>query len=245
MQWIAWSTFPRRVMDVNDSARVDCPIFLADNSDGFTFVSSTFTLDPALDKTNVTLDGPIIDRPSSTTAWSTAIKASPADSFTSGRGNSGVGTMLIRCLFITQQLLAARRNGHGLVAGRNGGGGKVYLHENGPCLGCKWMLAPVDFSAVKLTNQKSNTAQKMMLQSMRKYVPRIHVFAGSDVQKLDFRSFKTFVFPETGFISVTSYQNDQLTTASHCSRPALKKLFVHRPPPVLALRHQFSNSCRA
>ncbi|KAH7940366.1 hypothetical protein HPB52_023553 [Rhipicephalus sanguineus] len=89
-------------MDVNDSARVDCPIFLADNSDGFTFVSSTFTLDPALDKTNVTLDGPIIDRPGSTTAWSTAIKASPADSFISGRGNSGVGTMLIRCLFITQ-----------------------------------------------------------------------------------------------------------------------------------------------
>ncbi|KAH7942755.1 hypothetical protein HPB52_000751 [Rhipicephalus sanguineus] len=101
MQWIAWSTFPRRVMDVNDSARVDCPIFLADNSDDFTF-ASTFTLDPAPDKANVTLDGPIIDSPSSTSAWSTAIKASPVDFFISGRGNSGVGTMLIRCLFITQ-----------------------------------------------------------------------------------------------------------------------------------------------
>ncbi|KAH7969888.1 hypothetical protein HPB52_022483 [Rhipicephalus sanguineus] len=104
MQWRAWSTFPRRVMDVNDSARVDCPIFLADNSHDFTFASSTFTLDPAPDKANVTLDGPIIDRPSSTSAWSTAIKASPVDSFISGRGNSGVGTMLIRCLFITQMV---------------------------------------------------------------------------------------------------------------------------------------------
>ncbi|KAH7959207.1 hypothetical protein HPB49_009176 [Dermacentor silvarum] len=144
-----------------------------------------------------------------------------------------------------------------------GGDGRPYLHENGPCLGSQWMMRPVNFGAVKLTNQKSNTAQKasdsqlhiyaqtharkrssdnndvlwdilrtstarhghpigmsrirpadvphtiMMLQSMRKYVPRVHVFAGSDVQQLDYRRFKTFVFPETGFISVTSYQNEQ------------------------------------
>ncbi|KAH6926780.1 hypothetical protein HPB50_022165 [Hyalomma asiaticum] len=102
MQCVAWSSFPRRVMEVTDSARVGCPIFLADNSDGFPFASSTLTLDPALDKTNVTLDGPITDRHSSTTTWSTTIKASPVDSFISGRGNSGVGIMLIRCLFITQ-----------------------------------------------------------------------------------------------------------------------------------------------
>ncbi|KAH6947167.1 hypothetical protein HPB50_017286 [Hyalomma asiaticum] len=108
MQCVAWSSFPRRVMEVTDSARVGCPIFLADNSDGFPFASSTLTLDPALDKTNVTLDGPITDRHSSTTTWSTTIKASPVDSFISGRGNSGVGIMLIRCLFITQ--LAAPDN---------------------------------------------------------------------------------------------------------------------------------------
>ncbi|KAH6927947.1 hypothetical protein HPB50_010000 [Hyalomma asiaticum] len=102
MQCVAWSSFPRRVMEVTDSAHVGCPIFLADNSDGFPFASSTLTLDPALDKTNVTLDGPITDRHSSTTTWSTTIKASPVDSFISGRGNSGVGIMLIRCLFITQ-----------------------------------------------------------------------------------------------------------------------------------------------
>nr|XP_037271497.1 T-box transcription factor TBX3-like [Rhipicephalus microplus] len=90
------------------------------------------------------------------------------------------------------------------------GESNMYLHESGPCLGAKWMLAPVDFGAVKLTNQKSNSSQKVMLQSMRKYVPYIHVFAGSDVQQLDFRRFKTFMFPETEFISVTSYQNDQI-----------------------------------
>ncbi|KAL1438878.1 hypothetical protein MTO96_047615 [Rhipicephalus appendiculatus] len=99
------------------------------------------------------------------------------------------------------------------------GGGNLYLHESGPCLGGKWMLAPVDFGAVKLTNQKSNTAQKVMLQSMRKYVPRIHVFAGSDVQQLDFRRFKTFTFPETAFISVTSYQNDQIITLKIQNNP--------------------------
>ncbi|XP_065304711.1 T-box transcription factor TBX6-like [Dermacentor albipictus] len=136
-----------------------------------------------------------------------------------------------------------------------GGDGRPFLHENGPCLGSQWMARPVNFGAVKLTNQKSNTAQKdnnnnnnnnyrtrslqMMLQSMRKYVPRVHVFAGSDVQQLDYRRFKTFVFPETGFISVTSYQNEQIIALkiqnnpyarSFCSntdrRNALKRLMA-------------------
>ncbi|KAH8041001.1 hypothetical protein HPB51_013404 [Rhipicephalus microplus] len=111
------------------------------------------------------------------------------------------------------------------------GESNMYLHESGPCLGAKWMLAPVDFGAVKLTNQKSNSSQKVMLQSMRKYVPYIHVFAGSDVQQLDFRRFKTFMFPETEFISVTSYQNDQSPYARCApSEPLFSSLAPYATP---------------
>ncbi|KAH6932693.1 hypothetical protein HPB50_008738 [Hyalomma asiaticum] len=106
-----------------------------------------------------------------------------------------------------------------------GEGGSLYVHENGPCVGSKWMMAPVDFGTVKLTNQKSATPQQIMLQSMRKYVPRIHIFAGSDVQQLDYRRFKTFVFPETAFITVTSYQNDQIITLKIQNNPYARSFF--------------------
>ncbi|KAL3172262.1 hypothetical protein MRX96_013236 [Rhipicephalus microplus] len=101
-QCVAWLSFPRRVIDVTDSARRGCPICLVDNSGGFLFTSSALILNPTLEKTNVTLDSPITDRLSSTSTWSAAIYSSPMNSFISQRGNSGVGTMLIGCLFIAQ-----------------------------------------------------------------------------------------------------------------------------------------------
>ncbi|CAN7986858.1 unnamed protein product, partial [Ixodes hexagonus] len=86
----------------------------------------------------------------------------------------------------------------------------LYLHEKGPCLGVDWMAKPVSFAGVKLTNQTVNSGKHMLLHSMRKYIPRIHVFAGSDVLQLDYRRFKTFIFPETSFIAVTSYQSEEV-----------------------------------
>ncbi|XP_077532574.1 T-box transcription factor TBX6-like [Haemaphysalis longicornis] len=102
---------------------------------------------------------------------------------------------------------------------------RLYLHEQGPVLGAHWMLKPVDFSAVKLTNHKGNGAQQMVVQSMRKYVPRIHVFAGSDVQRLDYRRFKTFLFPETSFFAVTTYQNEQIIALKIQNNPYARSFF--------------------
>lgn len=45
---------------------------------------------------------------------------------------------------------------------------------------------------------------------MHKYQPRFHIVKQSDVLKLPWSEFKTFVFKETEFIAVTAYQNEKV-----------------------------------
>ena len=51
---------------------------------------------------------------------------------------------------------------------------------------------------------------QIILNSMHKYQPRVHIVKRKDsssIQTLEAEEFKTFVFPETVFIAVTAYQN--------------------------------------
>lgn len=61
---------------------------------------------------------------------------------------------------------------------------------------------------------------QIILNSMHKYQPRIHIVKKRDnineatsITNLDAEEFRTFVFPETVFIAVTAYQN-QLVSIS-------------------------------
>lgn len=47
---------------------------------------------------------------------------------------------------------------------------------------------------------------------MHKYQPRFHIVKQSDILKLPWSEFKTFVFKETEFIAVTAYQNERVIT---------------------------------
>ena len=75
-----------------------------------------------------------------------------------------------------------------------------------------------------MLNSKNETNKifllaKIVLNSMHKYQPRVHIIKRPDDKNLsamaglqlsaDLNSFdyKTFVFPETSFIAVTAYQN--------------------------------------
>ena len=49
---------------------------------------------------------------------------------------------------------------------------------------------------------------------MHRYQPRIHVVEANDIKWLQFASFTTVSFPETTFMAVTAYQNDQVFTIS-------------------------------
>ncbi|XP_038613788.1 T-box transcription factor TBX19 [Tachyglossus aculeatus] len=82
----------------------------------------------------------------------------------------------------------------------------VYIHPDSPNFGAHWMKAPVSFSKVKLTNKLSGGGQ-IMLNSLHKYEPQVHIVrVGSTHQMV-----MNCSFPETQFIAVTAYQNEEIT----------------------------------
>uniref|UniRef100_A0A672NG19 T-box transcription factor T n=1 Tax=Sinocyclocheilus grahami TaxID=75366 RepID=A0A672NG19_SINGR len=84
----------------------------------------------------------------------------------------------------------------------------VYVHPDSPNFGAHWMNTSVSFSKVKLTN-KLNGGGQIMLNSLHKYEPRIHIVRVGGPQRM----ITTHSFPETQFIAVTAYQNEEAKTA--------------------------------
>ncbi|XP_051946424.1 T-box transcription factor T-like isoform X1 [Xyrauchen texanus] len=82
----------------------------------------------------------------------------------------------------------------------------VYIHPDSPNFGAHWMKASVSFSKVKLTN-KLNGGGQIMLDSLHKYEPRIHIVRVGGPQRM----ITTHSFPETQFTAVTAYQNEEIT----------------------------------
>ncbi|XP_067303865.1 eomesodermin homolog b [Pseudorasbora parva] len=102
-------------------------------------------------------------------------------------------------------------------ADNNMQGNKIYVHPESPNTGAHWMRQEISFGKLKLTNNKganTNTAQMIVLQSLHKYQPRLHIVEVSDdgTESVG-RDSKTqiFSFPENQFIAVTAYQNTDIT----------------------------------
>ncbi|XP_047127278.1 brachyury protein homolog 1-like isoform X1 [Hydra vulgaris] len=84
----------------------------------------------------------------------------------------------------------------------------VYIHPDSPNFGTHWMKSPISFTKVKLTN-KMNGEGQVMLNSLHKYQPRVHIIrVGAPEGE---RTISTHTFPETQFIAVTAYQNEEIT----------------------------------
>ncbi|MED6274521.1 hypothetical protein CHARACLAT_017334 [Characodon lateralis] len=102
-------------------------------------------------------------------------------------------------------------------ADNNNQGNKVYIHPESPNTGAHWMRQEISFSKLKLTNNKGtshNTSQMVVLQSLHKYQPRLHIVEVTEDGVEDINSdVKTqcFTFPESQFIAVTAYQNTDIT----------------------------------
>uniref|UniRef100_A0A673CS02 Eomesodermin homolog b n=1 Tax=Sphaeramia orbicularis TaxID=375764 RepID=A0A673CS02_9TELE len=96
-------------------------------------------------------------------------------------------------------------------------GNKVYIHPESPNTGAHWMRQEISFSKLKLTNNKGtnhNTSQMIVLQSLHKYQPRLHIVEVTEDGVEDIGNelkTQTFTFPETQFIAVTAYQNTDIT----------------------------------
>uniref|UniRef100_A0A7M4E5Z5 Brachyury protein homolog A-like n=1 Tax=Crocodylus porosus TaxID=8502 RepID=A0A7M4E5Z5_CROPO len=93
----------------------------------------------------------------------------------------------------------------------------VYIHPQSPNFGAHWMKAAITFSKVKLSN-KMNGGGQIMLNSLHKYEPRVHIVKVGRPQK----TISSFSFPETQFIAVTAYQNEEITALKIKHNPFAK-----------------------
>ncbi|XP_016288123.1 T-box transcription factor TBX21-like [Monodelphis domestica] len=96
-------------------------------------------------------------------------------------------------------------------------GNHFYQHPDSPNTGAHWMDREISFKKLKLTNQKTackNDSQApILLKSLHKYQPRLHIEEVSDRKQhmlVSSSSTHTFTFPDTEFIAVTTYQNSEI-----------------------------------
>ncbi|GAB0096236.1 Transcription factor, T-box [Sergentomyia squamirostris] len=99
---------------------------------------------------------------------------------------------------------------------------RMYLHPDSPALGSHWNSQPVSFSKVKLTNNTLDSNGHIVLTSMHKYKPRLHVIRTSEPSQIPWSPSQVFFFPDTDFVAVTAYQNDHITKLKIDNNPFAK-----------------------
>ncbi|CAO1436950.1 unnamed protein product [Diamesa serratosioi] len=99
---------------------------------------------------------------------------------------------------------------------------RMYIHPDSPSTGEQWMQKVVSFHKLKLTNNISDKHGFTILNSMHKYQPRFHLVRTTDILKLPYSTFRTYVFKETEFIAVTAYQNEKITQLKIDNNPFAK-----------------------
>ncbi|XP_055476209.1 T-box transcription factor TBX4 isoform X1 [Psammomys obesus] len=102
--------------------------------------------------------------------------------------------------------------------------GRLYVHPDSPATGAHWMRQLVSFQKLKLTNNHLDPFGHIILNSMHKYQPRLHIVKADENNAFGSKNtaFCTHVFPETSFISVTSYQNHKITQLKIENNPFAK-----------------------
>ncbi|XP_037349652.1 T-box transcription factor TBX21 [Talpa occidentalis] len=107
-------------------------------------------------------------------------------------------------------------------------GNRRYVHPDSPNTGAHWMRQEVSFGKLKLTNNKgasNNITQMIVLQSLHKYQPRLHIVEVTDGEPdvaCGTSNTHIFTFQETQFIAVTAYQNAEITQLKIDNNPFAK-----------------------
>ncbi|XP_047987621.1 T-box transcription factor TBX20-like [Leguminivora glycinivorella] len=103
---------------------------------------------------------------------------------------------------------------------------RLYPHPDSPFSGDQLRKQVVSFEKVKLTNNEMDKNGQIVLNSMHRYQPRIHLVkvrdGGGPITDLTREQHRTFVFPETVFTAVTAYQNQLITKLKIDSNPFAK-----------------------
>ncbi|XP_019739051.1 T-box transcription factor TBX6 isoform X2 [Hippocampus comes] len=87
---------------------------------------------------------------------------------------------------------------------------RVFIHPDSPATGAHWQSRTISFHYAKLTNNTLDTQGHIILHSLHRYQPRVHVIEARDMLSWG-GGQHSFVFPETQFITVTAYQNSKIT----------------------------------
>ncbi|KAL7389187.1 hypothetical protein ABVT39_028064 [Epinephelus coioides] len=95
---------------------------------------------------------------------------------------------------------------------------RAFSHHYSPCQGSDWMGSLVSFYKLKLTNNVQDQDGHITLNSMHRYIPRLHVIPvpdgvapTPDQPVVVGPECMTFTFPQTEFMAVTTYQNFRIT----------------------------------
>ncbi|XP_053681329.1 T-box transcription factor TBX5 [Anopheles nili] len=102
---------------------------------------------------------------------------------------------------------------------------RISVHPDSPATGATWMKQTISFDKLKLTNNQLDDNGHIILNSMHRYQPRLHVcyFTRNGVKdEKDTLTHRTFVFSETSFTAVTAYQNQRVTQLKIVSNPFAK-----------------------
>ncbi|XP_063239779.1 T-box protein H15-like [Bacillus rossius redtenbacheri] len=103
---------------------------------------------------------------------------------------------------------------------------RLYMHPDSPFTGEQLRKQVVSFEKVKLTNNEMDKNGQIVLNSMHRYQPRIHLVKwrehGAPITDLEAEQFRTYIFPESVFTAVTAYQNQLITKLKIDSNPFAK-----------------------
>ncbi|BES89653.1 t-box protein [Nesidiocoris tenuis] len=131
---------------------------------------------------------------------------------------------------------------------------RLYLHPDSPFTGEQLRKQVVSFEKVKLTNNEMDKNGQIVLNSMHRYQPRIHLVKwrdhGGPINDLEQEQFRTHIFPETVFTAVTAYQNQLITKLKIDSNPFAKGFrdssrltdFDRDPMDMMLMEHHFLRS---
>ncbi|GMS84486.1 hypothetical protein PENTCL1PPCAC_6661 [Pristionchus entomophagus] len=96
---------------------------------------------------------------------------------------------------------------------------RLYMHPDSPFTHDQLQKQVISFEKAKLTNNDVEKTNHLILNSMHKYQPRVHIVRREKNEPIDDplmirlsdESYRSFVFPETQFMAVTAYQNQLIT----------------------------------
>ncbi|XP_070618607.1 T-box-containing protein TBX6L-like isoform X2 [Erythrolamprus reginae] len=101
------------------------------------------------------------------------------------------------------------------------------IHPDSPALGGHWMKEPVSFQKLKLTNNTWDQQGHVVLHSMHRYEPRLHIVQADGFFSTHRSTVHSFSFPETVFTAVTAYQNGKITKLKIYNNPFAKGFREH------------------